>query len=542
MLGLELLVVIGVTTLLSRVLARRIGVAQPLLLVGFGVLMGLVPLFRGVELAPEVVLFLFLPAILYWESLTTSLREIKSNLRSIILMSTGLVVFTAAAVAVLAHALGLPWGPAWVLGAAIAPTDATAVSSFTHSLPRRNVTILRAESLVNDGTALVLWSIAIGFTVGDADVSLGAVTVTFLFAYLAAAAIGALVAWAAILTRKRLRDAITQNIAMLLTPFTAYLIAELVHASGVLAVVVAGLIISQAGPRIGVAEGRRQSDAFWSFSTFLLNASLFVLVGIELPRSVGELATRDLGMGLVAIVGVTVVIVAARFVFQFATVFLIRLLDRRPEQKARRMSNRWRVVSSLSGFRGAVSLAAALAVPATVGSGQPFPGRDFIVFVTTGVIIVTLVVQGLLLPGAGPLGAPPVGRGGRARAAAGRDDCDAGGPRRVARAGAPPGRRPGGGRADPERVRGAPGAARGRGRVGGRRGGRRAQPPGHRAAARPSALQAGRGRASARRGRDRRHRAPGCAAPPRRGGGAAHWPGTGRVSGPVGGAIGVIGF
>lgn len=398
MLALELLVVIGVTTLLSRVLAPRIGVAQPLLLVAFGVLLGLVPLFRDIALAPEVVLFLFLPAILYWESLTTSLREIKSNLRGIVLLSPGLVVFTAAAVAVLAHALGLPWGPAWVLGAAIAPTDATAVSSFTHSLPRRNVTILRAESLVNDGTALVLWSIAVGFTVGDADVSLGAVTVTFLFAYLAAAAIGALVAWAAILTRKRLRDAITQNIAMLLTPFTAYLIAELVHASGVLAVVVAGLIISQAGPRIGVAEGRRQSDAFWSFSTFLLNASLFVLVGIELPRSVGELATRDLGMGLVAIVGVTVVIVAARFVYQFATVFLIRVLDRRPEQKARRMSNRWRIVSSLSGFRGAVSLAAALAVPATVGSGQPFPGRDFIVFVTTGVIIVTLVVQGLILP------------------------------------------------------------------------------------------------------------------------------------------------
>ncbi|MGO4536656.1 Na+/H+ antiporter [Leifsonia sp. 2MCAF36] len=398
MLGLELVVVIGVTTLLSRVFARRIGVAQPLLLVAFGVLIGLVPLFRGIELAPEVVLFLFLPAILYWESLTTSLREIKSNLRSIILMSTGLVVATAAAVAVLAHALGLPWGPAWVLGAAVAPTDATAVSSFTHSLPRRNVTILRAESLVNDGTALVLWSLAVGFTVGDADVSLGAVTVTFLFAYLAAAAIGALVAWLAILARKRLRDAISQNIAMLLTPFTAYLVAEFVHASGVLAVVVAGLIISQAGPRIGVAEGRRQSDAFWSFSTFLLNASLFVLVGIELPRSVAELATSDLGMGLVAIVAVTLVIVAVRFVFQFTTVFLIRLLDRRPQQKARRMSNRWRVVSSLSGFRGAVSLAAALAVPATLGSGHPFPGRDFIVFVTTGVIIVTLVVQGLLLP------------------------------------------------------------------------------------------------------------------------------------------------
>ncbi|MBW8872290.1 MAG: Na+/H+ antiporter, partial [Leifsonia sp.] len=312
--------------------------------------------------------------------------------------STLLVVLTAAVVAVLAHALGLPWGPAWVLGAAIAPTDATAMTSFTRALPRRNVTILRAESLVNDGTALVLWSLAVGFTVGDADVSFGGVTVTFLIAYLGAAAVGALIAWLAIQARKRLRDAITQNIAMLLTPFVAYLLAELIHASGVLAVVVAGLIISQVGPRIGVAEGRRQSDAFWSFSTFLLNASLFVLVGIELPRSTSELALRDLGMGLVAIVAVTLAIVAVRFAFQFGSVFLIRLLDRRPQQKARRMSSRWRVVSSLSGFRGAVSLAAALAVPATIGSGQPFPERDFIVFVTTGVIVVTLVVQGLILP------------------------------------------------------------------------------------------------------------------------------------------------
>ncbi len=398
MLGLELLVVIGVITLVSKVLSRRIGVAQPLLLVAFGVVIGLVPLFRDITLAPEVVLFLFLPAILYWESLTTSLREIRSNLRSIALMSTLLVVATAGAVAVLAHSMGLGWGPAWVLGAAVAPTDATAMTSFTHALPRRNVTILRAESLVNDGTALVLWSLAVGFTVGNADVSFGAVTVTFLFAYLAAAAIGALVAWLAILARRRLTDAITQNIAMLLTPFAAYLLAELVHASGVLAVVVAGLIISQAGPRIGVAEGRRQSDAFWSFSTFLLNASLFVLVGIELPRSVGELATQDLGMGLVAIVAVTVVIVGVRIVFQFASAYLIRAIDRRPKQRARRLSNRWRIVSGLSGFRGAVSLAAALAVPATIGSGTPFPHRDFIVFVTTGVIIVTLVAQGLVLP------------------------------------------------------------------------------------------------------------------------------------------------
>jgi CPA1 family monovalent cation:H+ antiporter len=397
-LGLELVVVIGVTTLLTKVIARKTGIAQPLLLVGIGVLVGLIPLFRQIELAPEVVLFLFLPAILYWESLTTSLREIRSNLRGIILMSTGLVVVTAAAVAVLAHAMGLPWGPAWVLGAAIAPTDATAVTSFTRSLPRRNVTILRAESLINDGTALVLWSLAVGFTVGETDVNVGTVSLTLLIAYGGAAVIGAAVAWVAIRARRRLRDAITQNIASLLTPFVAYLLAEVVHASGVLAVVVAGLIISQAGPRIGVAEGRRQSDAFWSFTTFLLNASLFVLVGIELPRSTVALASSDLWMGLIAIAAVTVLIVIVRFVYLFGTVYLIRLIDRRPQQRQRRMSDRARVVSGLSGFRGAVSLAAALAVPTVLGNGSPFPGRDFIVFVTTGVIAVTLFVQGLILP------------------------------------------------------------------------------------------------------------------------------------------------
>lgn len=398
MLGLELVVVIGVTTLVSKLIARKTGIAQPLLLVGIGVLIGLVPLFRDIQLAPEVVLFLFIPAILYWESLTTSLREIRSNLRGIVLMSTGLVVVTAAAVAVLAHAMGLPWGAAWTLGAAIAPTDATAVTSFTRSLPRRNVTILRAESLVNDGTALVLWSLAVGFTVGDTDVSPGVVSLTLVIAYVGAALVGALIAWLALLARRRLRDAITQNIAMLLTPFIAYLLAELIHASGVLAVVVAGLIISQSGPRTGVAEGRRQSDAFWTFATFLLNASLFVLVGIELPRATSELAQSDLGMGIAAIAAVTGVIVAVRFAYLFATVYLIRLLDRRPQQRERRMSDRARVVSGLAGMRGAVSLAAALAVPATLMNGSPFPGRDFIVFVTAGVIVTTLVFQGLLLP------------------------------------------------------------------------------------------------------------------------------------------------
>lgn len=274
--------------------ARRFRVAPPVLLLACGALLGFATALRRVHLPPEVVLLLFLPALLYWESITTSLREIRSNLRTIILLSTGLVIATAAAVAAVAHALGLGWGPAWVLGAAVAPTDATAV--------------------------------------------------------------------------------------------------------GVLAVVVCGLIISQAGPRLGRADTRQQTVAFWSLATFLLNGALFVLVGLELQAAVRGLTSDALTQGLIAVIAVSATVVGARFAWLFTTPYLIRALDRRPQQRLRRVGARARVVSAMAGFRGAVSLAAALAVPETVESGAPFPGRDVIIFVTAGVIVVTLVAQGLLLP------------------------------------------------------------------------------------------------------------------------------------------------
>lgn len=167
MFGLELIVVLGAVILGCSVLARRYRIPPPVPLLACGVLLGFVPVLRAAHLPPETVLLIFLPALLYWESLTTSLREIRKNLRAIVLLSTALVVATAAAVAAAAHALGLPWGPAWVLGAALAPTDATAVAALTRALPRRTVTTLRAESLVNDGTALVVYGLAIGVTTGE---------------------------------------------------------------------------------------------------------------------------------------------------------------------------------------------------------------------------------------------------------------------------------------------------------------------------------------------------------------------------------------
>src|SRR3954464_9901078 len=183
MLGLELVAVLGGTLLLAGVVARRVHVPPPIVLLLFGILLGFVPALRAVHLPPEAMLLLFLPALLYWESLTTSLREIRSNLRVIVLASTLLVIATAAAVAAVGHAFGLPWGPAWVLGAALAPTDATAVGVLARALPRRTVTTLRAESLVNDGTALVVFSLAVGITVGADHLSALTVSGRFLLSY-----------------------------------------------------------------------------------------------------------------------------------------------------------------------------------------------------------------------------------------------------------------------------------------------------------------------------------------------------------------------
>lgn len=390
--------ILGVAVLVCSILARRFRLAPPVLLLACGALLGFVPVLRRVHLPPQVVLLLFLPALLYWESLTTSLREIRSNLRVIVLMSTALVIATAAAVAAVAHTLGLGWGPAWVLGAAVAPTDATAVGVLARALPRRTVTVLRAESLVNDGTALVIYALAVAITVGEDHLSVLHAGWLFLLAYVGGAAAGLVTAWLAVEVRRRLDDPLQENVAMILTPFTAFLLAEVIHASGVLAVVVCGLIMSQAGPRVGRPAMRQQAQASWSLATYLLNGALFVLVGLELQSAVRGLTGADLIRGLTAVGAVSAVVIGVRFAWLYTTPYLIRALDRRPQQRLRRIGARARVVSGVAGFRGAVSLAAALAVPHTVASGAPFPSRNVIVFVTAGVIVVTLA-QALLLPG-----------------------------------------------------------------------------------------------------------------------------------------------
>ncbi|MEU1973435.1 Na+/H+ antiporter [Microbacterium sp. NPDC019599] len=392
--GLEVTVLLGLAVLAGTMLAPRLRLATPLLLLIFGLLLGLFPDLRGVELPPEVVLMLFLPVMLFWESITTSLRSIRRSLRYIVPMSTLLVVASAFAVAGVATMMGLPWEAALILGAAVAPPDATAVAALGRLLPQRTFMKLKAESLTNDGTALVVYAIAVSLAVGG-NVTPWTITWTVLVSYVGGAAAGIAVAALAYLLLRRVRSSLSINIALLLVPFTAYLAAELMHASGVLAVVFAGLIVAWVSPRITTARSRRQAVAAWPFGVYLLNGALFVLIGIEVEHVIFEISPREIGWLTLMTIAVWVSLLLVRYLFQ-----LLFAPFTRPSAAAgvHGSPHRARVVSTIAGFRGAVSLAIALSVPLTTDTGEPLAGRDAIVFVTAGVIVLSLLVQGPLLP------------------------------------------------------------------------------------------------------------------------------------------------
>lgn len=396
--ALEIIVVVLTAVLTLTWAARRLGLSEPVLLLLGGVLIGLIPHFHSLHVPSDVVLLIFLPPLLYAESLTISLHQIRANLRVIMMLSIGLVVVTAVTVAAAAHGLGMAWPIAFVLGAVLAPTDATAVASVARGVPRRMLTTMRAESLINDGTALVLFAVAVDITVGRHSFAWGYTAWRFVLNYVGGVAIGAAVAGLVILVRRRMHDPGLETGLSVLTPFAVYLPAELADVSGVLAVVVCGLILSWASPLLIGAVARVQTIAFWDLALLLLNGALFVLVGIQLPSAVSNLESMSPGRaaGLAAAVSGTVIV--TRLVYLNVTPYVIRALDRRPKQRARRIGARQRTPIAWGGVRGGVSLAAALAVPATVADGSPLIGRDVIVFVTGVVIVVTLLLQGQTLP------------------------------------------------------------------------------------------------------------------------------------------------
>jgi Na+/H+ antiporter len=396
-LALVLALVVGATAVSSA--ARRIGVPPPIALVIVGILVSLVPGVPQHQLDPELVLVGFLPPLLYSEAIDTSLRDLRANLRPIVWLSVGLVLASTLAVGYLAHLLvpGLPLAAAFVLGAIVAPPDALAAAAIAHrvGLPRRIVTILEGESLLNDATALVAYRIAVAAVV-TGSFSYGRAVLDFVQVSVVGAAVGLAVGTLVVWLRRRTDDPLTENTVSLVTPFAAYLAAEALRGSGVLAVVVAGLVIARAAPLIVSSTTRLQGQAVWEMIAFLLQSVVFALIGLQLRGILAGLHGYAPGDLVFYAAVVTLAVILVRFAWIMPTTYLQRLPRR---IRSRDPFPPWQapVVVSWAGLRGVVSLAAAFAVPLTVHSG-PFPDRDLILFLTFVVIVATLVVQGLSLP------------------------------------------------------------------------------------------------------------------------------------------------
>jgi monovalent cation/hydrogen antiporter len=394
---LVLLVAIAALT----ALARAINVPSPILLVIGGVVIGLMPGVPEVELDPKLVLALFLPPLLYGAAFFSSLRDLRRDLRAISLLAVGLVLVTTCVVAVAAHALigGLPWAAAFALGAIVAPTDPLAATTIFRRLdaPRRLVSVIEGESLVNDAVALFAYRFAVAAAVGG-GFSLWEAGWRFVVGAVGGVAIGLLVGWVVAEARKRVEDPQVEITISLVTGYAAFLPAEQLGLSGVLAAVTAGIYLGWRAPEVSSHRMRIQGRPVWENLIFLVNAILFVLIGLQLPVILDGLQGHAAGslVGQAAVVCASVL--GLRIAWGFTVPYLIRALDRRPGQVARRTGPKERFLVAWSGMRGSVSLAAALALPLRTDSGSPFPQRDLIVFLTFSVVLFTLVFQGLTLP------------------------------------------------------------------------------------------------------------------------------------------------
>ena len=383
------------------VLAGAVRVPYPIVLVLGGLVLGFVPGAPRAELQPELVLVLFLPPLLYQAAFFASPRDLRADARVITLLAVGLVLATMSAVAVAAHALvgGLGWAAAFALGAIVSPTDPLAASAITRRLgvPRRLVTVLEGESLVNDASALVAYRLAVGAVVAG-SFTLWQAGLRFVAGAVGGVAIGLVVGWVIAEARRRLDDPVVEIVLSVVTGYAAYLPADRLGVSGVLAAVTAGLYVGWQNPKLASPSTRLLGFSFWEVLVYLLNAVLFVLVGLQLHPILSGVGGHSAAVLLGQAALVSVVVIAVRVGWGFTVPYLIRALDRRPAQLARRVGPRERLVAGWSGMRGAVSLAAALALPTQTAAGRAFPQRNLLIFVTFGVILATLVLQGLTLP------------------------------------------------------------------------------------------------------------------------------------------------
>ncbi|HEY5298873.1 MAG TPA: Na+/H+ antiporter [Verrucomicrobiae bacterium] len=393
---IEIFVGLLLAVAVLALVARKLHIPYPILFLIGGLLIGLIPKLPKVRLDPELVFLFFLPPLLFPAALFTSWRDFRANLRPISLLAVGLVLFTTVIVAWLAHYfMKLPLAAGFVLGAIISPPDAIAATAIAERLniPRRIVTILEGESLVNDATALVAYRFAVTAVVTGSFSLLGA-SAQFFIVGIGGILIGLAVGWLAVWFHKRVDDPPIEITVSLLTPFVAYLPAERLGVSGVLAVVTAGLYLGRRMPEILTFKTRLQGGPVWEMVEFLLNGFVFILIGLQLPEVLKGLPESDYSFGKLVdyALFISLAAIIIRMLWVFPSAFLPRLLFKKIREKDPYPSWRHVTIIGWTGMRGVVSLAAALALPLN------FPERDLILFLTFMVILATLVLQGLSLP------------------------------------------------------------------------------------------------------------------------------------------------
>jgi Na+/H+ antiporter len=382
------------------VIARLLRIPYPIVFVLGAIPLGFVPGVSHVELDPDLVLVIFLPPLLYVAAFFADLRALRADARGLSLTAIGLVLVTTCAVAVVAHELiGLPWAIAFALGAIVSPTDPVAATAIARELgaPRRLVNMIEGESLVNDSSALIAYRVAVAAAIGGSFSLLDA-TLDFIVAVVGGVAVGLLVGAAIAEIRRRLDDIPVEITISIFSGFAAYLPAEELGVSGVLAAVTTGIYLGWLAPHVSTAQMRIQGFAVWELIVFLLNAILFVLIGLQLPTVLDAVSGIDEAVLAGYALATIAVVVGARFIWLFTMPYVIRALDRRESQVARRLGAAPRLVYGWAGMRGAVSLAAALALPLETSPGVPLPERELVIFLAYCVVLFTVVVQGLTLP------------------------------------------------------------------------------------------------------------------------------------------------
>jgi monovalent cation/hydrogen antiporter len=384
----------------TALLARRVNIAPAILLLLAGIALAFVPGMPQIELPPELVLLLVLPPLIYSAAVAMSWREFRFNLRVIFLLAVGCVIFTAFMVAAATHYLiGLPWGVGFLLGAIVAPPDVVAPLAIARKLglPRRILVVLEGEGLANDATALILYRFAVA-AISTGLFSLPQATGTFLAIVACEITFGVVVGWVSLRLRHYARDSQVEITLSLLTPYIAYWIPEHLGGSGVIATVACGLYVSWNGPLLISAATRLQGIFFWDLLVYLIEGFLFLLTGFQLRSLLEKSKAFPLDDILFATGLVIVIVIVARFAWVFPATYGPRFLSRRLRERDPYPPWQNIFVISFTGVRGAVSLAAALALPFALANGDPFPNRDLILFVTFSLILVTLIGTGLGLP------------------------------------------------------------------------------------------------------------------------------------------------